>query len=377
MSRGDPPRSRDGRCTRGDGASDFRPPDGIVAFLAERWGWEGEEIRVRPLAGDASDRRYYRLEPGASARRREGPPSCVLMRLQHPWSPSEGRSELPFVNIARYLGEKGVPVPEILVDESRRGFLLLEDLGDETLETRLQGCDAGERRRWYEEAVEILLRMQGVGPPGSTPPCYALRYAFDEETFLGELRFFREHALEGLAAEPLSPSCRREMDEQFRRLCRCVADLPRVFTHRDYHARNLMVRPVGLAVLDFQDARLGPVTYDLASLLRDSYVALEERERTDLVAYYVAGAREAGMNLPESGDFERALHLTALQRNLKAIGTFAYQSVIKGVGRYLRYIPNTLDSVRAVLDAEPELRPLGETLLPSLEALSSAVERRK
>jgi aminoglycoside/choline kinase family phosphotransferase len=291
------------------------------------------------------------------------------MQLSSPWVPEGSRRELPFVNIARHLSEKGIPVPRVFFDASEQGFVLLEDVGNVTLERDLERASLRERRRRYESAVEILVRMQSEASTGSCRPCYALSYSFDAETFFRELCFFREHALEGLWGHVLSTDGRRELDEHFQRLCAEIAGYPKVFTHRDYHARNLMVQADRMTLLDFQDARLGPITYDLASLLRDSYVCLALEEQEVLIGHYRELARRAGLDCPDPDEFQRAFLRTGLQRNMKAIGTFAYQAVVKGVDRYLPSIPYTVDSIRSALEKDAELAPFQQALQPYVEGL--------
>lgn len=342
-------------------------PVGLIDFLI-RQGPSGEtSVRTVPLAGDASDRKYVRLIVEGGGEEDQG--SYVLMQLSSPWVPEGSRRELPFVNVARHLSEKGIPVPRVFFDASEQGFVLLEDVGNVTLESHLERESLRERRRRYESAIEILVRMQSEGSRASSRPCYALSYSFDAETFFRELCFFREHALEGLWGHVLSTDGRTELDEHFQRLCTEIAGYPKVFTHRDYHARNLMVQADRMTLLDFQDARLGPITYDLVSLLRDSYVCLALEEQEVLIGHYRELAQRAGLNCPDPDEFQRAFLRTGLQRNMKAIGTFAYQAVVKGVDRYLPSIPNTVDSIRSALEKDTELAPFQQALQPYVEGL--------
>lgn len=342
-------------------------PERVLDFLFRRASAVSGRIRTLPLEGDASDRRYFRLVLEASAK--GDPGSYVLMKLARPWEPQGGRRELPFVNIARHLREKGIPVPRIFVDASEQGFVLLEDVGSATLEQNLGKASAGARRRRYEQAIELLVRMQSKATRASSRPCVALTYGFDAATFFQELCFFREHALEGLWGRRMSADERTELEGHFRRLCEAIIEYPQVFTHRDYHSRNLMVQSDRLRVLDFQDARLGPITYDLASLLRDSYVSLTCEEQEALIATYRALAQRSGLAVLDEEAFGKAFLRTGLQRNLKAIGTFAYQAVVKGVDRYLAYIPNTVKSVRSALERDPGMAPLRRALQSYVEGL--------
>ena len=334
-------------------------PETVRTYL-RKVGAGAEEISLAALAGDASDRTYLRLHlhPAPAGT----PDTYVLMRLSQPWEPGDDRKELPYVNIGRHLAACGVPVPGLHVDAARTGCLLLEDVGDETLQDRLASCDDAERTALYEEALDILVRIQARGTEAGGGDCQALRYAFDEETFLRELRFFRTHALEGLWENRLDEADRQEVDRHFQLVCRRACEGPQVLTHRDYHSRNLMVRGGGLVVLDFQDARLGPPAYDLVSLLRDAYVRLDVGEEERLKGSYLRKARAAGLHIDEGPAFEEGYTLAAVQRNLKAIGTFSFQARVLGVDRYLPYIPDTLASARRAMDAHGELAPLRRCL---------------
>ena len=342
-------------------------PEVVVDFLIGKGSSGSGGIRTLALEGDASDRSYFRLIlEGLGEKERD---SYVIMKLDRPWEPGGGQEELPFVNIARHLSEKGIPVPRVFVDASEEGFVLLEDVGRVTLERHLEKKSSRERRRRYEFAIEMLVRMQSEASRASSRPCYALTYAFDPETFFQELCFFREHALEGLWGHSISTDNRTELEEHFRRLCEEISAYPQVFTHRDYHSRNLMVKDDGLVVLDFQDARLGPITYDLASLLRDSYVCMSTEEQAALIATYRELAQRVELPCPDTTTFQRAFSRTGLQRNLKAIGTFAYQAVVKGVDRYLPSIPNTVNSARLAFESAPELASFKRILQTYVEGL--------
>jgi aminoglycoside/choline kinase family phosphotransferase len=342
-------------------------PEGLIDLLTRQGPSGASPVRAVPLEGDASDRKYLRLVVEGPGGGDQG--SYVLMQLSTPWVPQGSRRELPFVNVARHLSEKGIPVPRVFFDASEEGFVLLEDLGNVTLESHLERESLRERRRRYESAVEILVRMQSEASTASSHPCYALSYSFDAETFFRELCFFRDHALEGLWGHHIPTDGRTELDEHFHRLCTEIAGYPKVFTHRDYHARNLMVQADRLTLLDFQDARLGPITYDLASLLRDSYVSLAPEEQDGLIGHYRELAQRTGLACPGPDEFQQAFLRTGLQRNLKAIGTFAYQAVVKGVDRYLPSIPNTVDSIRSVFEGDAQLAPFRRALEPFLDGL--------
>ena len=192
-------------------------PDAVLQYLAKKATSDSRRFRILALEGDASDRSYFRLAIEGSGK--GGPNTFVIMKLADPWEPKGDRRELPFVNIARHLREKGIPVPEVFVDASEQGFVLLEDVGSLTLEDALHGESAAQRKRRYERAIDLLVRMQREASTASRGPCYALTYAFDTETFFRELCFFREHAIEGLWGHRLSAGDREGLEAPFRGLC--------------------------------------------------------------------------------------------------------------------------------------------------------------
>ena len=306
----------------------------VAAFARSRFG---AGAVVEELAGDASDRRFFRLRPPALS-------SLVLMVHAEPFE----LERLPFFLHGRFLHEIGVLVPQIVASYPSEGILVVQDLGDETLQIHLGRCDATRRRFLYTQAVHTIAFLQTEGTGALSPELPAARTALDAERLLFELRFFAEHHVGGLLGSPLEVDQAEALDAWFVWLAREVAGYRRVLCHRDYHSRNLMVKGDRLYMVDFQDARLGPYTYDLASLLRDSYVAVPAGLAAEMVGFFreVSGA-------PESAEqFETAYRRTCLQRNIKAIGTFASQAVLRGNRNYLPSIAPTLESVRENLRRE-------------------------
>jgi aminoglycoside/choline kinase family phosphotransferase len=329
--------------------------DHIRALLHRRFPQGWSDVQLIPLQGDASDRRYYRLLFPAAT---EGTASLVVMRLARPYT----AGELPFVNVQRYLALKGVPVPDIVYDDAAHGLILLEDLGDVTLEAALRGATEGQIDQWYRQALDLLLRLQGPGAPVSQGSCVAFRLAFDVEKLMWELDFFTTHMLQGLCGRLLPASHAAELRGQFWKICSILARQPRVLTHRDYHSRNLMLQGERLRVIDFQDARLGPCQYDVASLLNDSYVMLPSWVRDSLLTYYFERKSAMEGHALDRETFLRLFDYMSLQRNLKALGTFAFQIVVKGNPRYRSAIPTTLQHLQRTLSRRPELQPLTDLL---------------
>lgn len=345
-----------------------------AAELLRALGQASDSVRLEPLSGDASTRRYYRVRPLSA----DGPTYC-LMEIPPPaaGAPAD-EEELPFLNIQRYLEARGVPAPRVFASDPRRGLVLLEDLGDLRLVDLLPSASPAALRAAYREAIDNLLEMQAPPPAAVRSRCRAFTYAFTEETFTAELRFFAEHMLarrqrsaapsppQSAAAEPAEAASPPALTAEFARLSRAVLAAPRVFTHRDYHSRNLMVHGGRQVIIDFQDARLGPPLYDLASLLFDAYWVLDAALRDELLAYYREGWRRRFQDDLCGADFHRQVRLTALQRNLKALGTFASMHARKQTRAYEAFIPPALAYARQHLEALPECATLRRLLAPWL-----------
>jgi N-acetylmuramate 1-kinase len=313
------------------------------------------DFQVRPLQGDASDRQYYRLDLATPV---DGMTSLVLMHLAQPYT----RSELPFVNVQRYLSLKNLPVPTIFWDDSSHGFLLLEDLGDVTLEAALHNASREQMAGWYRQALDMLVVLQQPASVAPRASCVAFGLAFDVEKLMWELDFFLTHMIGQLCAQALKPRDEAALRGQFWRISAILARQPRILTHRDYHSRNLMVQRERLRLIDFQDARLGPCQYDLASLLYDAYVMLPADFRDELLAYYLERRAMMDGYVLEREPFVQILDYMCLQRHLKALGTFAFQTGVKGRTRYLAAIPPTLSYIRENLARHPELGQLRSLL---------------
>jgi aminoglycoside/choline kinase family phosphotransferase len=280
---------------------------------------------------------------------------------------------LPFLRVAELLLSMPLPVPAILDHAPDLGILALEDLGDVTLQAHLGTAPTGEHRRLYREAVSLieLLQRRGSELAASDAPPY--RIAFDVEKLTWELDFFTKHFLEAYRGAAIADEARAALSGEWRALAEELASEPRVLCHRDYHSRNLMLHANRLYIIDFQDARLGPDTYDLVSLLRDSYVDLPEPVVEDLVAYFIALKRPAGTPGDAwqhwEADFRRRFDVMALQRNLKALGTFGYQTSIRQNPVYIQYIPRTLHHVQQNLarhERFARLRAILSEFIPEL-----------
>ncbi|MBI3046919.1 MAG: phosphotransferase [Acidobacteria bacterium] len=353
-------------------ASDARAR--IERFLADA-GLQAQAraARVVPLTGDASDRQYFRILV------RDGPSQVLAVHAG-----AIQFDALPFVNVARLLGAMPVPVPRILDHSDALGIIALEDLGDVTLQAHVGAASEAEHAAVYREAVGFITTIQRRGRELASPAYVPYGIAFDVEKLTWELQFFAKHFLEAYRGAALGAAAREALTREFATLAEQLASEPRVLCHRDYHSRNLMVHGGRLHIIDFQDARLGPDTYDLASLLRDSYVDFSETQVDDLIAFFLARRGASAASAPgapasvaeaerrreaDDRDFRRRFDLMAVQRNLKALGTFGFQTTARGNTVYIQYIPRTLNYVRANLARYERFGRLRDVLAEHLEEL--------
>jgi len=273
--------------------------------------------------------------------------------------------DMPFLEVRELLGGYGMAVPAILGVAGELGVIAQEDLGDRTLQEVLRETGDARREELYAEAVEGIVTLQTRAADGpQRASCF--RIAFDIEKLSWELHYFLKHFVEGLRGRELTVEDRATLSEAFHRLSQEIASWPRVLCHRDYHSRNLMLHRDRLFWIDFQDARMGPATYDLVSLLRDAYVDVPDELARELAERFrqrvVPGeAREV---------FRRRFELTAAQRTLKALGTFGYMARVRENPVYLPYIPRTLAHARSFLVRHPELESLWRTLARHVEELA-------
>jgi len=329
---------------------------------------------LTPLAGDASNRRYYRAAVGG------GPPhSMIVMQLAEPegFKQSEEAvsgaihqiSELPFINIMSHLAKTNIPVPTLHYYDRSAGLLYLEDFGDVTLVEAVSQADAPSLESRYKQAVNILVQMQINATTPADPGCIAFHRSFDVPLLMWEFDHFLEYGIVARSGKPLPDEDATAIRGKFEEIAELLAGQPRVFTHRDYHSRNLMVDGLRLGVIDFQDALMGPATYDFASLVRDAYIQLDEALVDDLVGYYLDQLAERRFVWTNRTAFRRLFDLTSIQRNLKAAGRFVYIDRVKGNPKFLADIPRVLSYVKRNLGKYPELDTLRRHLSPHVPEL--------
>lgn len=325
---------------------------GKIDGYLKRSGLASRSPRVVPLTGDASDRRYFRVLLPDSG-------SIVLSLHAAPFQ----FEKLPFVNVARLLAAMPVPIPTVLGHADDLGVLALADLGDVTLQAHLGAASAAEHAALYRQAVALIATLQRRGAELESAEYLPYGIAFDVEKLTWELDFFIKHFIEAYRGVVIPAPLQDELRREFGVVVEMLAGEPRVLCHRDYHSRNLMLHSGELYIIDFQDARMGPDTYDLVSLLRDSYVDLPEETVNELIAYFLALGGRTG----QEREFRQRFDVMALQRNLKALGTFGYQTTTRRNPVYIQYIPRTLRYVQTNLEQLPQFGRMRELLATLVE----------
>ncbi len=298
---------------------------------------------LAPASNDASFRRYFRVDVGGISR--------IVMD-----APPELEDCAPFVRIADALASLGLHVPMVLEADLEKGFLLLTDLGDRLY---LNELDESNVDWLYGDALDALARLQRLGDPACD-----LLPGYGGELLMRELGLFREWFLGRQLGLTLAEGEHELLDDVCALLCENALEQPRVWVHRDYHSRNLMLTPdANPGILDFQGAVIGPITYDLVSLLRDCYIAWPRSRVENWVLAYRARLRSPGLTGPGDGaTFLRWFDLMGVQRHLKAVGIFARLHHRDGRSGYLRDIPRTLAYVLEVGERYRELQGLRELL---------------
>ena len=331
------------------------PIDERVAEYLRRANLAPAATRIQPLHGDASSRAYVRVVPA-------GRPPAVLALHPEPFAPGS----LPQIVVGSIFRRLGIPIPAVLDEAADLGILAVEDLGDETLQSWMAGGADRDPAPLYREAIDHLAALQTRGASFRDEGALPFTLAFDvPPSSPGSSTSSGRSSSRRTARIRLSPGrvggARRASS---RLIAEELAAEPRVLCHRDYHCRNLMVRDGGLVVIDFQDARLGPGTYDLVSLLRDCYVDLPD----DLTAALTRRFLDA---VPEqrTGDFRARFDLMSVQRHLKALGTFGHQVARLGRGHFAEPVPRTLAHLRRTLQACPRFARLRELLAPHVPEL--------
>ena len=305
------------------------PPD-MVPWALAALDEAAAETTLDTVAGDASSRRYFRLRLATG---------CWILVD----APPATEKNAEFLQVRALLEASGVRVPALVAADLDRGFLLLEDLGDALL---LPALDADTVDGWYRQACAILRQLAAV------PIDSAQLASYDQALLSEELGRFPEWFVGGLLGYSLAPAEQALIDRLGQVLVDAALEQPRVLVHRDFHSRNLMrLADGGLGVIDFQDAVIGPVSYDLVSLLRDCYIRWPAARVERWALAYYRELLDAGQLANSSeADFLRWFDWMGLQRHIKVLGTFARLYLRDGKPGYLDDLPLVIAYVQEILD---------------------------
>lgn len=330
-------------------------PDARRAALADwlgalRSSYGLQPATLRPASADASFRRYFRVDAGHG--------SLIAMD-----APPDKEDSRPFVHVAGLLRAAGLHAPEVLEADLSQGFLLLTDLGTTTYLAALNDDNASAL---FDAALEALVRWQAATRPGALPP-------YDDALLRRELALFPDWYVARHLGHTLSEHQSRVLQQVFDRIVASNLAQPTVFVHRDYMPRNLMVSSPNPGILDFQDAVIGPISYDVASLFRDAFISWDEERVIDWVVRYWQKARAAGLPVASDfGAFWRDFEWMGLQRHLKVLGIFARINYRDRKPHYLADTPRFVRYVRAVAHRYDELAPLAR-LFDEFEGVAQRV----
>jgi aminoglycoside/choline kinase family phosphotransferase len=345
-------------------------PD-VHRFL--RREWQAEMVApVEAIAGQASNRRYYRLALS------QGAPAASMILVQLPPDPYEsdeattgvGQRELPFCAMLRYLESRDLPVPRLYADCTDSGFLLQEDLGQTTLFHEVSKASPDQWLPLYREAVSLLVTFQrATVAPNPEDPCIGFTRRFDASLLRWELDHFKEWLLLDHAGAALTVAENHALDALFDELVRTLADSEYRLAHRDYQSTNLMLKAGKLVLIDFQDALLAPPMYDLVALLRDSYVPLPDDLLSELLSHYYGLAADL-LPFPDEATMREHFHLQTVQRKLKDAGRFIFIHRVKGNPGFLQWVDPTLNYVANALEHIKDGPAFQELLGPHVPALA-------
>ncbi|HMF56173.1 MAG TPA: phosphotransferase [Pyrinomonadaceae bacterium] len=308
-------------------AFDLSARERLLRFLAPKGSVD--EKRVQALTPDASTREYFRVPWNNS--------TAIAAVYPEPFDPEVH----PFLDVTRLFTEAKLPVPEILSVDALHGIILQEDLGDRQLRLFFEAASEEESESYTEQAITLIAEIQAASRKAHDLHSISSRLAFDEAKLAWELGFFFEHYFVSLRGEKMTHGEAAELKAEMNDIAAELSARPRVLCHRDYHSSNLIVDGRGrLRIIDYQDARMGPASYDLVSLLLDRCTeppSLAEVRANRL--FFLDERRRLGLEQIDPDEFAREFRLMTVQRNLKAIGTFSYQTAVCGRGAtYAQFI---------------------------------------
>lgn len=305
---------------------------------------------VNKLSGDVSTRKYYRLFCAGKN---------FVVCIDSPENLS--KEDYNFLTTQEVFKASNVPVPEIFDVRIDRGYVLMEDLGDETLLTRNSAIPSLElEEKNYKEIIDILIKIHEIDNVKHSNHSIA-RCAFDEEKFLWETNFTNQNLIKKYLGND-NTSVVKDIEQEFRPIIQKILSLKKVPVHRDFHSRNIMYFDKKFFVIDFQDARQGPIQYDIVSLLEDAYYKIQRVNRYSIQKYFYESITSAKLFSGSFDEFIYGYELVACQRIYKAIGTFCYILAERNDPRYVRYVHSCFERLKEIMFRHEDLASLRKRL---------------
>lgn len=318
-----------------------------------------KNLSIKKIQGDASSRQYFRVT---------GPDDSFIACYDPAFEASSTES-YSFLVLHALLSSHDIPVPAVVNINAAKGLLLLEDCGDMLLQNIFGSSFQHTIPERYREIIDILIRLQAITGQNDKIP---FNISFDREKLMFEFEFFIRHAL----LDYFSGTFESQSIDRLRHEFEVIAEIlvkPRhfVLNHRDFHSRNILIHHDKPVIIDFQDARMGLPQYDAVSLIRDSYIKLAPSLTEELKAYHYNALCVSGLSTVSFDEYLFYFDIMAFQRNIKAIGTFCYQTRIKKNSTFEHSIAPTLKYIPDYIEARKELRTAGNLLRPLLEGTAS------
>jgi aminoglycoside/choline kinase family phosphotransferase len=354
----------------------------IAPWVASYLNVDPGNVAIAKLTGDASTRSYYRA--------RVDDRTVIVARYNSPFDERETAvdrlarleaenvsARLTFANdpcahieVTTLLLEAGLPAPQILAVSGSEAAILIQDVGDVRLQDWIETRAEKEVTQAYRQAVELIVKIQDATERALEADSICSHLAFDEAKLRWELGFFFANYFNRYLHQRLEPAVANAVQADFKTLCAELSERPRVLAHRDYHARNLMMHSDEMFIIDHQDARMGPASYDLVSLVSDPYTSLSPDTIAELIDLFIEKKSTSGIPLPDLGAFRTEMELMRVQRMLKAVGTYASQAAQNNPA-YVSYIAPAITRAVAAMERLSRFDATRELMTKSLEVQSA------
>lgn len=354
--------------------NDKKLSSNVIEMAASQLGAPINEINITQLTGDASTRVYFRAEALDA--------SVIITLYGEPFDESQRAADrlrnmeasnpsarLTFasdpcahIEVTGLLLEAGLPVPRVLSASGADAAMFIEDVGDVRLQDWLADRQKEDIAEAYKAAVELIVKIQEVTDLAESSGSICSQLAFDEAKLKWELGFFFANYFNRYLKVKLDPATSNGVQADFKAICSELSARPRVLTHRDYHARNLMVKGEQIIIIDYQDARMGPASYDLASLLYDPYMSIGDDLIEEMIERFIELKAVSKRPLEDKEGFRAELSMMIVQRMLKAIGTYSYQAAVMNNTTYVGYIDPAIERAIAAMKKLDRFQTVGELL---------------